>query len=204
MKLDFVVIGASRSGTTWVHDNIIKHPEIFLPKKVNEPTFFTKYYNRGFLYYESLFAEMKDEKAIGEITPDYLYSEIAAQRIYNKYPHIKIILILRNPYERLYSMYKMLHGKSLNGFEHLTFQEAYMSQNEFVDKGKYIIYIQNYLRYFDRKQILILNFDDLKNRPTYLLKQLYDFVGVNNQFKAPYIYQKVNSCLYILTKYSKH
>ncbi len=51
MHLDFIVIGASRSGTTWIHDNIIAHPEIYLPNKVGEPHFFSKNYDKGIGYY---------------------------------------------------------------------------------------------------------------------------------------------------------
>ena len=176
MKIDFIVIGASRSGTTWLHDNIIYHPEVYLPKKVNEPTFFTKFYDLGFEYYKNLFDTVKNEKAIGEITPDYLYSVNAAKRIKKHFPNVKLIVILRNPWERLYSMYWMLRGQKLNGFDKISFKESYQNNQEFLEKGKYIKHI-----------------NELKQNPELLLKNIFKFIGVDDSFQAPFIKTKINS-----------
>lgn len=193
MKLDFIVIGASRSGTTWLHDNLICHPEVFLPKKVNEPTFFTKYYNRGMNYYEELFNSVKNEKSIGEITPDYLYSKKAALRIKKHFPNVKIIIILRNPWERLYSMYWMLKGKKINGFDKISFKEAYLTNLEFVNKGNYVTHIHEYSKIFNLDQFLFLSFDELKSNPKNLLNRVYKFIGVSESFQAPFLKTKINT-----------
>lgn len=192
MKIDFIVIGASRSGTTWLHDNLINHPEIFMPKKVNEPTFFTKYYNKGFDYYFQLFEGLKNQKAVGEITPDYLFSKKAAIRIHNKYPKIKLIVILRNPQERLYSMYWMMHGKKINNYHNYNFNQAFTNDKETLEQGKYIKYINNYLKLFEKNQLLFLTFDELKSNPKSLLKKIYYFIKVNDSYEAPYITKKIN------------
>ena len=193
MKLDFIVIGASRSGTTWIHDNLICHPQVFLPKKVNEPTFFTKYYNRGMEHYAELFDSVKNEKSIGEITPDYLYSKKAAQRIKKHFPNVKIIIILRNPWERLYSMYWMLKGKKINGFDKISFKEAYSTNQEFLQKGNYITHINEYLNIFNSNQFLFLSFNELKTDPNKLLERIYKFIGVSDSFQAPFTKTKINT-----------
>ena len=61
----------------------------------------------GWMDYLALFRESNGEKAIGEASTGYLYSESAAANIAEKCPKAKIIIVLRDPIERAFSHYKM-------------------------------------------------------------------------------------------------
>ena len=84
---NFLIVGAAKSGTSSLHNYLNQHPEVFMPTfnkegmKVKEPRFLIKdlvqhrVHNGVWTFeeYQSLFADVKDEKAIGESTVLYLY-----------------------------------------------------------------------------------------------------------------------------------
>ncbi len=191
MLPNFIVIGASRCGTQWIHDNLELHPEIYLPTERQELHFFSKYYNEGMESYSLFFEDHQNQKAIGEVTPDYIFSEEAAKRIKEHLPNVKLILSLRNPTDRLYSMYWILKGKYKEN-ENLSFEEKLEKNPELIEQGFYYEYLKKYISLFGRENILILQFDQIKNDPESLLKEIYSFVGVDANFVSPFLKTKIN------------
>jgi hypothetical protein len=117
----FLGIGVSRSGTTWLHQLLEGHPEVYVPRR-KELAFFSKYYNRGLEWYEGFFpsdTEARRYKAVGEITPIYWFHPDCPRRI-AKVPSItKLIMIVRNPVDRAYSDYglRVKNGAWSGSFE---------------------------------------------------------------------------------------
>ena len=80
----FLGIGAMRAGTTWLHDLLASHPDVFVPARRKEVNFFSFYYERGLSWYERFFppeSEAQNYRAIGEISPIYLYCDPCPERI---------------------------------------------------------------------------------------------------------------------------
>ncbi len=121
---DFLIIGAARSGTTYLYNVLSRHPQVFMPSE-KEPQFFCNYANRKTIVggkvvknwqnynldqYSSLFKKAKNEQCWGEASVDYLYEYRTTikkiKNIYkNKAKKLKIIIILRNPADRAWSHY---------------------------------------------------------------------------------------------------
>src|SRR3989344_4219959 len=133
-KVDFICIGPERSGTTWLYQCLKEHPEICVsePKEVNffnsSQSFWRKdligqtNYTKGLEWYKQHFNHCLNKKIIGEFTPIYLHSPEVPERIHKHFPDVKLIAILRNPIERLYSHYRYTE---LKGFYQLpTFKEV--------------------------------------------------------------------------------
>lgn len=198
-KPNFLLIGAARSGTTSLHGMLIQHPEIFLPKnKQPEPHYFlkTKEYEKGDDYYRSkYFDEVRDEKAIGEISTSYLFGEKVPKRIAEFNPEMNLVCILRNPSDRAYSNY--WHSKK-NGFENLDFIEAIKTADQrhaelnpdlqevapyaYVGRGQYGFQLEHYLQHFPARQIhLIILEEFIQNQEKYW-KELLDFLNVDSSF----------------------
>lgn len=191
MLPNFIVIGASRCGTQWIHDNLMLHPDIYLPVERQELHFFSKYYDEGMERYEQFFDDCKNEKAIGEVTPDYIFSEMAAKRIKHHIPKVKLIVSLRNPTDRLYSMYWILKGKYEEN-KNLSFEQKLDKNPELIEQGYYVDFLKPYFDLFGKENILVLQFDQLKNNPNVFLKSIYHFLGVNENFISPYKNTKIN------------
>ena len=80
----FLGIGAARSGSTWLHRLLLSHPDIYVPRQRKELSYFDHDYDRGLAYYEAFFPPANQSsvyRAIGEVTPTYLYCAECPERI---------------------------------------------------------------------------------------------------------------------------
>jgi len=195
-KLDFICIGAPKCATTWLAKTLNEHPDIFMPEK--EPNFFNKTfffyrknaewnYKKGINWYSRFFAGA-DSRIKGEKTPRYLYDQEAPKLIKKHFPNIKIILILRNPIDLVWSYY--WHAKYKNNFPNIN--KMMNSKHELFELGYFSKYIKRYLQYFSRDQMLILFYDDLKADPQNFLYKVCDFLGVDNKIPLESANQEVN------------
>src|SRR5438093_1590857 len=105
----FFIVGAPRCGTTALYTYLRQHPDLFLPEN-KEPHFFgSDLYHPGFVRnldeYLSLFLEAGNKKRAGEASVWYLYSRNAAAEIMAFCPSARIIAMLRNPVDMMYSNY---------------------------------------------------------------------------------------------------
>jgi hypothetical protein len=186
MLPNFVVIGAPRSGTSWIHHNLKQHPQIFTPK-IKELHFFDRDYERGIAYYESYFADWRNQPAIGESTPDYLHGAYTSQDIpalmHRHLPDAKLIACLRNPTERAYSRYWNSKAKYEKNAE-LTFEQKLLDRPEFIVEGFYFDQLMRFYNVFPREQILVTLYDDLRDHPVEFMQTIYGFLGVDATFDA--------------------
>ena len=188
---DFILIGAARSGTTWIAKNLEQHPEIFIPRK-KELHFFDSPTPVGLEFYESYFREVGSASAIGEATPAYLHVEPAAARIKETLPDVKLLVCLRNPVDRLYSRYWNARGRFLENTG-LSFEEKLEQKPSFIAEGFYVDHLRRYLELFPREQLLILLFDDLKDDPASFMASMYRFIGVSDDYYSELLRQQINA-----------
>src|SRR6056297_2017481 len=120
-KLDFIIVGAMKAGTSSLAFHLSNHPNICMPLK--EAHFFNikDHYEQGSEYYKIFFKDCESKKLWGEKTPTYSYLRKVAPLIKEYNPDIKLIWILRNPVKRSYSNYWHAFKK---GVEDLSFKKA--------------------------------------------------------------------------------
>jgi len=195
---DFFIVGAPKSGTTALYENLRRHPEIFMPE-LKEPHFFgTDLKSPDFIRderaYLSLFDGARGARRAGEASVWYLYSERAAAEIKEFEPSARIIIMLRNPVEMIHS----LHAQRLySGNEELESFEAALEAEAERKKGlrlppraypveglfyrevaKYSAQVRRYLSAFEREQVHVILFDDLRQSPPRVYREACEFLGV--------------------------
>ena len=194
----FIIGGAPRAGTSYLYRLLDAHPDIFMAKPLApEPKFFLvdDEYRRGLSYYSArYFSEAANYVAVGEKSTNYLENPIAAKRIGQSLPSVKIIFSLRDPVERAFSNY--LWSRK-NGLEPLGFDEALRRESEreenydeslryarpfsYMSRGMYAELLQPFFRFLGREQIKIIMFERIKNDPKTLVNELCEFIGVAPQ-----------------------
>lgn len=200
---NFFIVGAAKSGTTSLWAYLKQHPEIAMPtdESQKEPAFFSLYWpwRPHVEQYLKLFADAIGKKAIGEASTSYLVFPESAELIHQTYPHAKIIIILRNPAERAFSLYQWMLRE---GYENLfPFEKALAAEEDrmkdecfkfhqpiyyyyrlYYHSGLYSEQILRYMQHFPKEHLKILLFDDLKNHPRRTMHELYEFLRVETHF----------------------
>ncbi len=138
-SLDFVVVGAQKSGTTTLFEYLRRHPAVYLPPGKEVPFFSDdEAWEGGWeLYVRRYFATARDDELWGSVTPQYMYGTLSRtrddltrieqperlvpERIASHSPGARIVAILRDPVERAYSHYRM---EVMREAEHRSFDEA--------------------------------------------------------------------------------
>lgn len=217
-KPDFLIIGAQRGGTTSMYGYINSHPQV-VPAEKKEVHFFDLNFHKGADWYREQFArfaksvnrETVQQDVVeaennfitgfitGEASPYYLFHPLVPQRVYDLFPQIKLIVLLRDPVARAISHY--YHEVKL-GLEYLPIEDAiaeeefrlkgevekmfsratYYSFNHqhytYLSRGIYIEQIANWMSFFPKEQFSILKSEDFYNDPQAILNQVFEFLNL--------------------------
>jgi hypothetical protein len=184
------LLGAQKAGTTQLASYLEQHPDICLatPK---EPDYFTQHWNKGLVWYGNVFAD--HTKCLIDASTSYscatlpkyfakdvgaksAYSGIA-ERIYETSPDAKFIYIMRNPVKRAYSAY--LHQVRA-GLEPRPFNQAIQGSTYYLRTGHYAGQIELYLSHFSFEQFKFVFFEDFIAQPERVVKDCFDFIGVDS------------------------
>jgi len=187
----FVGIGAQRAGTTWIHQCLREHPEVCVPHTKKELHFFNRHYDRGLDWYLSQFDVLPQHKAVGEITPNYLNSEVAVPRMAEVLPDARLFVVLREPVDRAYSAYRLLHEQ----YEGVSFRKA-CENSTLVPLGMYADQIARVFRYYRPEQVRVCLYDDLVAAPLRFIQELYAFLGVDPTFSPSSVEVRYNRMIY--------
>ncbi len=203
---NFLIFGVQKAGTTSVYTYLSQHPQVYM-SPVKEPGFmgcetskmsaaaaakavpqFTPGGRKRILTladYESLFDGVSGEVAIGEISPNSLFCYPDAVADIKTYvPDAKLIAILRNPVERAYSDYLMNVREIRGNLKPLGEQvKTSATTSHTLLKGLYYEGIKHFLTSFEPNQVKIFLYDDLCRDSSGLMRELYDFIGVDNGFE---------------------
>jgi hypothetical protein len=219
----FLVIGAQKAGTTALYYYLAAHPDI-LPGRDKEIGFFTPEtfedlpghphhsilcpltgsvfsnptaYVKAALWYHSLFPlphALIGGKLTFEATPEYLYVDAAAERIFNYDRDMKLLVLLRDPVERAFSAWNMYHNfddpiytriRDTRMFEDAIQAELieigegkFMPGPHYVRRGLYCDQLQRYLDLFGHERLLWIDSRRLASQTATVLDEVAHFLGL--------------------------
>ena len=200
----FLIIGAMKSGTSSLFHYLRQHPQL-VPAKKKEVHYFdggglahAENREKSLNWYRSHFPlqrMMPNNSMTYEATPMYICHRSAAKRIYDVKSNMKLILMLRNPTERAIAHY--FHSKSNRSdaeLLHATMEEEIarlssalprasesletLDYTSYVSRGLYQKQIENYLTYFDRGSIFIINSEEFFDDPRTIFPGLFEFLNI--------------------------
>ncbi len=191
-KIDFLVIGAQKSGTSsfyqYLTSNLMIHGGQY-----KEIHFFDLFHDKGKNWYHQHF-NFEKNSLFGECTPFYLMHPLAPARAQFYNPKLKMMAILRNPVERAWSHYLM---NVEAGRENLDFETALDKEQErlastenfndpnsnflhfsYASRGLYANQLNRWTEYFREDQLLLFNYEDFFKNPWLEIQRAYQFLGV--------------------------
>lgn len=205
----FVIVGAQKSASSFLHLCLADHPGLFMPP--GELAFFedpdydaVEYpsFCQHFLERNGRIAGFRRVSYMGLLSP--------VSRIQRHAPSARIIAILRNPVDRAISSYyhNMANGflPLLNpekGLRHLLdggWENRYPRSYEVMEFSHYNRQLQHIDSLFPHEQVLVLLHDDLVADPIHAVRTAYAFLGVDPSFTPPALTRRPQAALYNMTR----
>lgn len=185
MKLDFIVAGFSKCGTTSLCNMLKEHPNLFMPPRKEPRIFSAKDYPLLWSWYQNLFFAAPADALLGEGSVTYSEYEFAydsIKRIHRHFPKIKIILIARDPVDRIESSYREMHHSGIEwGVDcAYTIEEALVQIPNMLEDTKYGEILDIYHQFIPKENILVLFQEDLKSQTEAVLEECFSFLGVKS------------------------
>jgi len=195
-KVDFIGIGAARSGTTWLASVLQEHPEICMSRP-KELDFFsrrtlylpTSNIEMGDSWYRSKFSHYLSDQIRGEFSPSYFVDKDAPRLIREKFPDVKLILSIRDPVDALISHYqniKIYHPMNWS------FEEFLQHRPDFLEYYQYDKHLENYLEYFEKNKIHIIPYEQVLGDPVGTVTDVLKYIGVDSSIITDQVFKRVN------------
>jgi hypothetical protein len=182
---NLVVIGAQKCGTSGLHYHLGLHPEISMskPKELN---FFIeeRAWPRGLDWYRGHFDARA--RVRGESSPNYTaypHHLGVPERMHSVIPDARLIYVVRDPLLRIASHWVHNYAKRREkGDLRSTLTHPNTS---YLVRSQYFMQLQQFLRFYDREQILVLQQSDFRKDRATTLREVFEFVGVDPGFTHP-------------------
>jgi hypothetical protein len=206
-KPDFFIVGAPKCATSAIYNHLSEHPQVFM-SRIKEPNYFGSdlHFDERMAEHEylELFKPAKNKKAWGEASPWYLYSKKAAVEIKQFNPEAKIIIMLRNPVDMMYSLFyeNIYHGnEEVGDFETALQLEERRKQLINIPKhanpveclfyrdlASFAVQVKRYYDEFGRSKVHIILFEEFISNPLKIWNDLLNFLSIDKthipQFKT--------------------
>ena len=190
-KVNLFIVGVAKCGTTSVYRMLISHPDIF-GGPLKEPHYFarnyiphisSKFQKMTALTYEAYqknYQSVSNQKYLIDASVNYILYPEVADEIYQYNHKAKIIIILRNPVDRLYSHYKMIRKE---GYTNLSFADFLQNpkdhlQINLLEQGKNAKQIKHYIKVFGKNNVLVITFKQICENQEQLRLYLADFLQI--------------------------
>ncbi|MGF6177810.1 sulfotransferase domain-containing protein [Ensifer sp. 4252] len=188
--INFLIIGATKSATTWLQQSLQLDPCVYMPDP--EIHYFSRYHDRGDRWYLENFTPAGEGLVIGEKSNSYLDTPAAAVRIHQTLPDVLLVTQLRNPVERAYSDYCMLHRRG----DVTADIDRYLDPRQgaggrFLQGGLYFQQLCRFLDLFPRERMLILFYEDLKTDAAGQVHDLRRFLALEKKPAFEPVAQKI-------------
>jgi len=196
-KVDLMIIGAQKAGTTSLKNYLGQHPKIV----THLQTEFTYYFPNSpdgsdfdlvFKYYFPVSTEGNSAKLIAKCAAMYVDEE-SLQRLKNANPECLLVLLMRNPVDRAYSSYLMelnsgMFDKPWSAIITSLKKSARGERDHmfklFIEMGMYSEHLKKVYRHFPREQVLLFLFEDFTADPAAVCQKLFSRLNVDASFKT--------------------
>lgn len=203
--VDLIIGGASKAGTTALYDMLKQRDEFFLPEKkelhyFSWPELSNTTGGPGDRHviaeipstleeYLAFYRGKREGQIAVDISPSYLFHHNSADRMNAALPEVRVIFILRNPVDKVFSQYVHLvgEGRETLGFEDALVAESVRKEQGYSDmwlyreSGFYADAIDHFQRVLGKNRVMIIIFEDFRRDPKAVLNDICTFAGLDGR-----------------------
>ena len=176
-RLHLVAVGPQKTATTWLDACLRSHPRLCLPSRTKETFFLDEEFARGWEWYWRHFEGCAADHLRGEAGPSYFEVPAVPERLRAHNPDCRIIVTLRDPAARSFSLY--LHHRK-KGRVGGAFEDAVREQPRILDGSRYSAHLPRWLDAFGRDRVLVILQEEVAQRPEALLEEMWRFLGLDS------------------------
>lgn len=208
-----VIAGAPKSGTTSLFQWLAAHPAVVTSK--DKETYYlidpgyplfkedSNYSSGGLSEYSRVFPDYPKGQLCIEATPDYMYQQTALKVLSELPSRPKIIFILRNPVDRVLSLYRFArnnigsleHGISVSEFIS-SVKNGLLSKDQILNNAllhsEYHVWLEKWIRACGKSRIEVLFFEDMTNSPFPFMEGLCNLTGIDSDFYKDFYFKPAN------------
>jgi len=206
-KPNFFIIGAPKCGTTSLASWLENHPQVCMGY-VKEPNYFNTDIHTPNRMSEDEYLKLFNKcdgtkvKCIGEASTRYLYSKVASKNILSFDKNAKLIVMLRNPVDMIYSLHNHLVYLGVEQFEDFGDAWGYKDLREkgwgiidgcsdpdslaYGQIGKFGEQLERLFEVVPDSQVLVIIFDDLIAHPENVYNQVTEFLRIEKKLNHDY------------------
>jgi hypothetical protein len=178
-----VIVGAARSGTSFLSGSLGRHPRIDVGS-VKEPNFFSSQWGRGADWYDGLFEPRGHggKRVDASVSYTYPQHQEALRRVRAAAPHAQVVYAVREPLTRLVShfhLFRYYHGLEAKW---PTLETAIERSEMFLGSGDYGHWLGQLAATFPVEQILVVPFPATTGQVDQTVAILLDRLG---EFAVP-------------------
>lgn len=212
-SLDFVIIGAQKSGTTSLFRYLESHPRLFMPPDKELP-FFSRddLFSAGWpALVSEHFRQARPDQLWGTASPQYMADPRVPRRLGEANPNMRLIALLRNPIDRAYSHFTMSLRREMETRDFAEavddllqpealkrdrdaippdYAQGYSQANEEVTRyylvwGEYGRLLDRFLAEFPETQLLVLYMEEMQREPQASIDAVMRFLGLPADYQPP-------------------
>lgn len=173
-----LLVGPMKSGTSWLYEYLKTRDDVTLPDGVKETYFFDqRFESKSVDWYLSHFQRPTVGERIVEVAPTYFRTPEAPARIHQLLGNVPIIVTLRDPADRAFSLFQHMKRYSFTRCD--TFREVVESHPEVLQGSRYATCLTNWLETFGIDNVTILLMQDLKSNPLEFASQCCRGLGLS-------------------------
>lgn len=187
------IIGVQKAGTSYLKDILSQHPEIethhsqefmgFLDPVYKDEAALQKNIKQAFNK-----DQLSSKKHILGKSVGVFVSQVALKRLFSHNKNVKLIVVLRNPIDRVFSAYNYCLSKGLE--KNKSFTDAIRERNRYpndvirsrncnyINTSMYSLHMDIIFEFVKKERIMLINFEDLKNNPNKICVDVFKFMGL--------------------------
>lgn len=190
-KIDFMIAGAQKSGTTSLlrylgeHSEIAAHPQKEFAFYL-DPEAYQNDFNKAFKKYFGEIEDLQNKKTLAKSAGLYV-NESALKKLHQQFPSCKLILILRNPVDRTYSSFLWeknagAEPKEIDQVFNSTLPIDKQKNSYYLEYSQYGKHISKLISIFGKENIKFIYYEDLKQNAADVCQDVFEFMGINSNF----------------------
>lgn len=223
-----IIVGAPRCSTTSLFRYLNDHPNIYgpqvketcyfldqgyFPDSYNQTQLLTNFHDNGYQGYSDLFEEATSEQVLMDATPDYMYQDTFLKILPELDPKPTIVMCVRQPSKRIYSMYKYAQSRlgilandvSFSEYIDMVYSKHHSLKehnvlNDAIEQSKYINHLDKIEKVIGKEQMVVFSFEDFIVEPVRFINMILDKSGIKDDFYENYDFKKFNESYEVKTQ----